>query len=203
MLPALALSYRQPISGDTFAEFQQLVAADGLVVEVEEREDDGPYAGIEWVIPTVVILFIGKAYFDGFLKEMGKDHYSLLKAGLKSLYAKLLGPNAPEVSILSTKGKSSPEQPYSLVYSLLAEAEGTLRFKLLLQRSASQEEYEATISAFLSFLEAYHSGALDPEVIDELENTRVIGRTLLLAFSPVRNRVVPIDPLAGKKGDGA
>ena len=203
MLPSIAVAYTNRIPADTFAEFRRLVDANGLGLQVEEREEDGPYASLEWLIPTAVIVFIGKAYFESFLKEMGKDHYSLLKAGLKSLHSRLLGPQAPKVVVISTKGKASPEQPYSLLYSLLAEGEGGIRFKLLLQRSATQEEYEETVNAFLAFLDAYHAGALEPSVVSELQNTRVHGKTLLLAFNPSLNRVQPVDPLSNKGANGA
>ena len=198
MLPTIAISYLNRLPPQTFSEFERLVDAPGLGLQIEEREEGGPYAGIEWLLPTAVIIFIGKAYFESFLKEMGKDHYEMLKAGLKSLHSKLLGPNAPEVTVLATAGKKSPNQPYSLLYSMLAEGEVGLRFKLLLQRSASREEYEATVNAFLAFLESYHAGSLEPAVVAEIEGTRVIGKTLLLAFNPVLNRVQPIDPLASE-----
>lgn len=203
MLPSLALAYTNRIPADTFAEFRRLVEAEGLGLEVEEREEGGAYAGFEWLIPTAVVVFIGKAYFESFLKEMGRDHYTLLKAGLKSLYSHLLGPKAPEVVVVSTKEKASSDQPYSLLYSLLAEGESGIRFKLLLQRSATQQQYDATINAFLAFLDAYHTGALDPSIVSELQNTRIIGNTLLLAFNPSLNRVQPVDALSRKGANGA
>lgn len=203
MLPAVALSYVNRLPSETFAEFQRLVDVEGLGLRIEERDEDGPYAGLEWLIPTAVIVFIGKAYFETFLKEMGKDHYAMLKAGLNSLYSKLLGAQAPDVTVVATPGKASTNQPYSLLYSLLAEGDGEIRFKLLLQRSASSQEYEATVNAFLAFLEAYHSDTLDSVVVAEIKGTRVIGKTLLLAFNPSLNRVQPIDPLASGSTNGA
>ena len=86
MSPAIGLSYTTRISPDIFTEFECLVAAEGLDLHVEQRDEDGPFAAFEWLVPTAVVVLIGKAYFDGFLKEMGKDHYALLKAGLKSLF---------------------------------------------------------------------------------------------------------------------
>ena len=71
----------------------------------------------------MVVLFIGKAYFDGFLKEMGKDHYASLKAGLKSLYSRLLGPGAPQTVVVSAGGKPSTDQPYSVLFSIFGEAD--------------------------------------------------------------------------------
>jgi hypothetical protein len=108
MSPTIGLSYTTRISPDIFTEFERLVAAEGLGLHVEQREEDGPFAAFEWLVPTVVVLFIAKAYFDGFLKEMGKDHYALLKAGLKSLYSRLVGPSAPQIAVVSAGGKRPP-----------------------------------------------------------------------------------------------
>jgi len=203
MPPAIILSYTMRIPRHTFAEFERVVAAKGLDLHVEQRDEDDPFAGLEWLIPTAVVLFIGKAYFDGFLKEMGKDHYALLKAGLKSLYFRLLGPHAPKAVVLSAGGKTSTDQSYSLLYSIFAEADEGARFKLLLQRSASEEEYEATVEAFLAFLEAYYNGSLTPEFVAELQSIKVVGKTILLVYNPSLKRVQPIDPVPARRTSGA
>ena len=203
MSPTIALSYTTRISPDIFTEFERLVAAEGLGLHVEQREEDGPFAAFEWLVPTVVVLFIAKAYFDGFLKEMGKDHYALLKAGVKSLYSRLLGPSAAQTVVVSAGGKTSTDQPYSLVFSIFAEADEGTRFKLLLRRSASESEYGATVEAFLAFLEAYYNGSLAPEIVAELKSTTFVGRTILLVYNPALERVQPIDPVPSRRPKGA
>lgn len=201
--PQLVVFHTTSIPKEVFAEFEKLVAAENLDLRIESREENGPFAGIEWLIPTAVIVYISKSYFDGFLKEMGKDHYALLKAGLKTLRTKLLGSEAPKVTIISTKGKSSSDQRYSLHYSILAEGNGGLRFKLLLQREVTADEYEEIIASFLAFLQAYHSGNLDPGSMERMKQVRVIGRTLLLAFNRESKSIEPIDPLQSRRGDEA
>lgn len=198
-LPAIAISYTPEVPAATFAKFERLLASGGTDVQSEERDSDGAYASIEWLVPTAVIIFLGKAYFDGFLKEMGKDHYALLKQGLKSLYTRLVGPEAPKLTILSTAGKVSGTQKYSLLFSLLAEAEDGLRFKLLIQSDASEAEYEAAVNAFISFLDAFHRRQLSAEGVNELRNTRVSGKTVLLAYKPELGRVSPVDPHADRE----
>lgn len=89
-MPALLLAYSQPILEDTFDEFRQLLASGGLAIQTENREPPGPQAGLEWLLPTAVFFFIGKSYFEGIFKEMGKNHYGLMKKGLKTLYARLI-----------------------------------------------------------------------------------------------------------------
>ena len=138
--PHLALIHIDTISADSFSGFVRDVAADGLNLHVESREIGGRYAALEWLIPTAVFVYVGKSYFDGFLKEMGKDHYALFKRGLDGLHKRMLGADAPEITVVSSAGKVKSGRPYSLYYSSIAEASERLRFKLLLARTASVEE---------------------------------------------------------------
>lgn len=198
MLPSILVSYRQPAIESDFDQLSELLASGGTSVRLEERGDSGIYAGLEWLLPTAVVVFIGHSYIDGFVKEIGKDHYALLKKGLHSLYAKFVGPKSPELIVMSTAGKTRAAGDYSLLFSLLAEADDGLCFKLLIKKSATEAEYEATVSAFVTFLDAFHGRTLAADVLQELRTTRVVGRTLLLAYDSDKKRVVPIDPLADK-----
>jgi hypothetical protein len=196
--PQIAVSHTTSIPEEVFAEFRKLVATENLDFQIKSREEGAMFATIEWLIPTAVIIYIGKSYFDSFLKEMGKDHYVLLKAGLKTLRDKFLGPTAPEITIISTEGKSFSNQPYSLLYSIMAEANSGVNFKLLLQRDVTAEEYEEIIASFLAFLLAYHSDKLDAGCMERMQQARVVGRTLLLSFNRDSKCIEPIDPIPSR-----
>ncbi len=201
--PHIAIVHSNTIPEEVFAEFTRIVSADKLNLKVESCEEGGPYAGLEWLIPTAVIVYLGKSYFDGFLKEMGKDHYNLLKAGLKTLRENLLGSAAPQMTVISTAGKATKGQPYSLVYSILAERDAGLRFKLLLQRGVSDREYEEILDAFLAFLVAYHSHTLECETVEKLKTAKAIGGTLLLAFNQETKAIEPLDPIPARPSNDA
>ena len=194
--PMIAIVHDDAIPAKVFAEFRDLVEAEGLDLLIDGREASGPSAGIEWLLPTAVVVFVGKTYFESFLKEAGKDHYAMLKAGLSSLYKKFVGPDAPAVTVVSSAGKRSGSPRFSMLFSVLAEGNDGVRFKLLIEPSASREQYEASVRAFLSFLDDYHAGVLEPDIQAELSNVRVVGRTLLLAFDADLDRVRAVDPLA-------
>lgn len=198
LLPALAISFQSPAEKSDFDEALGLLKSEGHEILIEEREPSGPFAGLEWLIPTAVIFFIGKAYVDGFVKEIGKDHYNLLKSALKTLWVKLVGPQSPALTVVGTAGKVRASAEYSLLFSLLAEAPDGLRFKLLIRSQASQDEYQATIDAFIDFLDAFHAGQLSSDLVTELKEMRVVGKTLLLAYDPVAKRMRPIDPFADR-----
>ncbi|WP_152632822.1 hypothetical protein [Pseudomonas fluorescens] len=79
MRPTIGISHISQIETAIFDDFASEISHPALVFDIETRPAPAPYAAIEWLVPTTIILFIGKAYFEEFLKEMGKDHYHILK----------------------------------------------------------------------------------------------------------------------------
>lgn len=197
--PHLAIVYVDWMEEDLFHDLVENVVDERLELLVESRESE-VYASVEWLLPTAAVIYISKSYFDGFLKEMGKDHYALLKKGVKALWAKMLGPKAPELDVVSSPGKVSREQPYSLVYSIMAETGQGSRFKLLFPRGLSESEYEHTVDAFLDFLAKFHSQELDAATQNELKSARVVGGTLLLVYDSALNSIRTLDPI--RRGTG-
>ena len=196
--PSIFLIYSAPASANDFDDFRQHLTSDGTLVHAEERPPSGPQAGLEWLLPTAAFAYIAKSYFDGMLKEMGKEHYLLLKRGMKSLYGKVVGSNAPPMTRVSTTGKIATAEPkYSFLFSVMAEADDGLRFKLLIEETITEERYDAAIHAFIVFLDEFHQQNLRPEIINELNQIRVVGKTLLVTYSQELGRVVPVDPLEG------
>jgi len=197
-LPHIGISHSHTVPREMLADFIDTVKTERLDLRVEAREQDRPYAGLEWLLPTAGVIFIAKAYFDAFLKEMGKDHYHLLKAGLSTLRSKLLGSSAPEVVVVSTQGKLRAGDSYSLLYSIVADGEGRLRFKLLLPSQCSEAEYEEAIDAFLAFLRDFHSQSLTPQMAEELKRGGVVGGMMLVAFNRETKALQIVDPLPRK-----
>lgn len=197
--PHLAIIHLDSIPSDVFDEFRDTVITEGLELRIDSREDGGAFAALEWLLPTAVIAYISKPYFDGFLKEMGKDHYGLLKLGFQKLRSKVFGESAPNLVLVGSQGKISNDQPYSLDFSVIAEAEPRLAFKLLIQKDASEQEYTLILEAFLDFLAAFHSSTLDAQMIERLQTSRVLSGTLLFAFNLETRTLETLDPIP-KKG---
>ena len=73
------------IFSDEFIEtFETDLKADGLNLTINVRKQQTQFALAEWAVPSFLAAYILKSYFDGFLKEAGKDHYSVLKNWLTS-----------------------------------------------------------------------------------------------------------------------
>lgn len=182
-----------------FQEFEESIRAPGLIFERETRPSGVAFAGVEWLMPTVVLAYVAKPYFESFLKEMGKDHYDLLKQGFSKLYERFAGPRAPDVQIVATKGKSSKEQPYSLFFSVVAEAPDGVRLKLLIPRPIDQEEYQVAISRFLDLVQSTYSGKIEESMAQTFKNAPITSGTVLVTYEVATGRLVPVDPFSGRR----
>jgi hypothetical protein len=186
----IAVSYEEQFPEEIISHFIAEIASPGLDIKSEARESE-PQAGLEWLVPTAVIIFIGKAYFDSFLKEMGKDHYHLLKRSVAALWKYIFGnERATNISLVGTKGKMSSAIPYSLLFSIVTDVLGEYRIKYLLKDNISEDDFEKAIETFFSFLEELTSGMLKSEIRDQLEKTRVVGKTILLSYDDGKLKVI-------------
>lgn len=192
-IPDLAISCLDKIPNDFFDDFSTSVNQQGLKLLVEPREDKGPFAGIEWILPTTVLLFIAKSYFDPFLREMGKDHYHLLKQAINGLRSKVFRKIEPKVKIVSSTGKVSDGEKFSIVFSIMADAGGGKRIKFLFQNSASEEEYIKIVDGIMSFLKSFYDNSLSPEIIEDLKRPNLSRNMILLQFNAKTNRIEVVD----------
>lgn len=199
MNPHLIVFHSESVPSEYFDDFVVAVRSERLECHVQARPDE-PFATLEWLMPTVIVAYVAKPYFESFLKEMGKDHYAVLKDAFKRLYSRVAGPKSPEVSLVSAGGKASSEQPYSLFFSIVAEGPHDVRFKLLIPRPIEEVEYAAAIDAFLKFADRVHSGKLDEEpAAAELSTPPQVGRTALVVYDVDAKCIRAVDPLAGRR----
>lgn len=194
--PHIAVMYTDEVPTEVISEFREQVEAEHLALAIHQRPSGGVYAIPEWFYPTALAVFIGQAYFTAFLGEMGKDHYNLLKAGLKKLWQKAVGPSAPKVYAFGSKGKVSKDQPYSLYFAIHAEAGDGFSFKLLIQKGLSEAKYMELVEGFLSFLEDHYQGNTCQEFVEKGQSIQVVGKTILLAYNFDSKAIEHVDPIS-------
>mgnify|MGYP005991795541 CR=1 FL=1 len=164
---------------DVFKSFEDTVKADGLYLVVESREPSGPMACSEWYMLPVVAAFIGKSYFDGFLKEMGKDHFQSLKENLSSLTCKVMDKPRIEPTLMGTAGKISTNNPFSLSFAIHADTDDGFTFKLLVPKPTGNCDYDTITIKFMEFLEDYHLGIKTLESIGFVNDTTIPRSNLI------------------------
>lgn len=198
MTPHLAVLYVDNIPLEYFSDFTDAVKAEGLDLVVESRPSGIPYAGIEWLMPSAIVAYLAKPYFESFLKEMGKDHYGLVKHGLQKLYTRVAGSKAPEISLISTAGKTNRDQPYSLFFSVVVEGPQGRLFKLLIPKPIEKQDYEDAVAAFLEFALQLNLGMLDERTAIDFDDATPKGRTTLVVYDTAAKRIRAINPLVGR-----
>jgi hypothetical protein len=194
--PHLVLSYVDILPERLFEPFKDAIQAPGLDVLVEQRPMR-PQAGIHWLIPTAVVLYITKSYFDGYLKEVGKEHYQVLKKAMSSFWSSFFGENrAVLATVVGTPGKlAADHEKYSLMISVVAEANSGLRFKLLFEDALSTQEFNLAVAQFLDFLQDYYAGSLDSTTMSRLASTREVGKTILATYDRASGEFLFLDPI--------
>jgi hypothetical protein len=195
----IGILHEDRIPEAAFQDFTDSIRAPGLIFERKTRPSGVPFAGVEWLMPTVVLAYVAKPYFESFLKEMGKDHYEFLKKGFNNLYEWFAGPSAPNVQIIATPGKSSKEQPYSLFFSVVADAPDGVRLKLLIPRPIESTEYEIAISKFFDLIQSKYNGTIEQEVATTFKDARITSGTVLVTYEVTTGKLVPVDPVAGRR----
>lgn len=192
----LAVSYTDDLSAEAIDAVADELARPGLLVQKMPRPAGGAYAALEWLIPTAVFAYIAKSYFDGFLKEAGKDHYQLLRGGLKKLAGRFTGPGAERVTLISTKGKIDGSGPsFSRLYSVVGELNDGIVVKLLIPTDTGGHEVDRAVDAFLDFLWAVHNGTSNADAVRGLADAKPVGKTLLVSFDSASGALRVVDPI--------
>jgi hypothetical protein len=175
-------------------DFVTTVNKNGISITMEEMPSQ-PKMGVEWLMATAVVIYLAKPYFNSFLSEMGKDHYQLLKKGLLDLKDCFFGDNVAKRVLITSS--SSPNKlkdksgKYSLDFSIMAEANNGNRFKLLIPKEITNQEYTNTITSFLMFLEKYNNNE-----VKEIPNEFIFSKTILLSYNSELDKLEFINPFA-------
>jgi len=171
-------------------EFLKSLKPDGFVTA---RTTHGNlFAGVEWLMPTAVVLYLMHTFFGAMISEAGKDTYKRLKSSAVTLY----GRTSPlKISLIATAGKVEEVPRYSLGYSIVVPTSQELIFKFLIQPGLSQDQASEAIWAFFDLMLAFADGTITPDVLHRLEQGRAVSRTLLLAYDFELRSIVTVDPL--------
>src|SRR5690606_37934515 len=187
--PDIALLYEEGLPESLFQGFEEGLSNEKITVSVESRPPSGPQACLEWFIFPLVAAYISKPYFEAFFGEMGKDHYAILKRKLSETTTKVMSQPRIEPAISGTNGKISKDNPYTLAFSVYAEANDNRRFKLLLPKPAEDNDYNEIIEIFLEFLSEYHSGLKELGEIGFNTNTKPPSGLIFVHVNPITKSI--------------
>lgn len=190
--PDLGISHRPDIPQGFIDDFLQEVRRDDLQVDVR-AQGTAVFAGLEWLMETALAVYIVRPYLNSMLSELGKDHYKVLKRAALELYGKV---SSLQITRMSTPGKVSGDPIYSLAFSVIVVTGEEINLKFLIQPELPRDDAAIAFDSFFQFVGSMVDGTITPETLDELEKTRIVGKTLLVAYDFALGKIVPVDPLA-------
>lgn len=155
--------------------------ADFLHLQRVTRPGQGPQASLEWLVLPAIAVLILKPYFGGFMAEAGRDHYFVLRRSLKRFWKKIFGKDREfRVAIITSSGEK--KQRYSTSFSIYTVADNGHKIKLLFRDDCSEDEYVASIDAFLDFIESYHNRDLLNDCGITLDFEKDVGGQILVEY---------------------
>lgn len=169
------------------------VSSDALDFRRIVRPEPGPQAGIELLALPAIAVFLFEAYFRGFMTEAGKDHYLLLRKALKVLWQKLIAKDRDfRVTVITISGEIKLE--YSMLFAIYATRDKDQLTKFMIREDCSQDDYEASIDAFLNFLESHHTGTAVQQQKPDLDVERSDLGITLVEYDGARSCLRIVDP---------
>lgn len=193
--PQIGILHAERFESSIFEEFALEVEHDDLDLQIQKTPDPGPFLTLEWFIPTAIIAFIGKAYFEEFLKEMGKEHYKVLKSSLVKLTTKTISQPRIEPTLMSSSGKVSKDNPFSMAYSIVAEGNNGYKFKLLIPKYSQNINYESIVLKFMDFISDYYVFGLDSHASQQIALSGERRGTILVYYNFETGVIEWRDPL--------
>tara|TARA_R110000823_G_scaffold315288_1_gene446478 strand:+ start:2904 stop:3488 length:585 start_codon:yes stop_codon:yes gene_type:complete len=179
----IGISYQEDIPQDFIDEFSATVSDPRLQLKIESRSR-GFYASIEWALPTLVIAYLAKPYFEGFLQEAGKDHYQALKKGILQLARRLYG-----------KHPERRERKRSLLFSTIVSLQDGRSLKFVFPEGVSLEKYEVAVDSMYSLLSEHFQMYPSDSITEIAEKLSTPSRSLYFEFDPEQEIWTLLDPL--------
>lgn len=194
-MPDISISFTSNIPAEVFVDFTKAIQAEGLNLQIQERDTEGPFNILEWMVPTAAIVCIAKPYFDGFLGKMGEDHYEILRKGIGRLWAKFFGGDrvVPQRRIAQSGGNILRTE-YTLSFSILTQSKDGRLIKLMLKEEISQQEYQDATDTFLTFIEGHHKGVEGTEIPKQFCSVGIDDR-LFVTYDAVKKEIQFLDIL--------
>ena len=107
------------------------------------------YNSLEWALPCAIAAYILKPYFDSFLSEAGKDHYSLIKKWLKKVVQTDRQIKVHKIAAPQSKDKLDSTYSQSKSISIYCQTKDEKIIKMLFDETLSNEDWEQAIDKFI------------------------------------------------------
>lgn len=153
--------------------YKKELSAPNLNLQIHKAPLSGPYNSLEWTVPTLVCIYLSKSYFDGFLKEAGKDHYAILKKWLKKTSDNIRTIKVTVIAAEQSKEKLATNNTQSKVFSIQTKTNTEQHLKFLFDQNLSQENWNLAIEKLLKLLDEHFTNGITDELTVEIKNNNL------------------------------
>lgn len=157
--PHIGVSYQVDLPDEIASEFIKNISAPGLKTLSEPRPI-GIYANLEWAMPTLLVVYILKPYFNAFLTEAGIDHYRILKNALSQLLRHIFG----------KKPETRPKKR-SQLFSIQTHTQDQRSLKFIFPEGLTHQDYDELIDNLLEILQSHHTNGKADQLSTLIKST--------------------------------
>ena len=142
------------------ADFSQALNRIGLDVVIDHRDEPSVNAGLEWLLPTAVVVWFTNKYLGTLLQEAAKDHYPKMRDALLRLVRRTTGAERELRLTVVSAGthKTSDKDPVVLSIWLPRDGSGAVVFRF--DHALRADEMLAAVDALLVLATAHADRAI-------------------------------------------
>lgn len=171
--PHIGLTFPDNFPDQIIEKYRTELAVENLKLEIRRLPFGGPYASMEWAIPTLIGVYILKPYFDGFLKEIAKDHYTIFKSWLKKVSADTREIKVTTLAAGQSTDKLEKTNSQSKVFSIQTKTNEGYPLKFLFDESLTTENWDTAIDKVLKLLDEHFTNGESDELTIEIKNNNL------------------------------
>lgn len=116
------------------------------------RREPRIMAAAEWVFPGLIAAYVLKPYFESYLKEAGKDHYSYLKAKFHELLKEAKNRKVAKMTSAGIQEDDIKKSPQSLALSIYFQTKTGTIVRLLFNRNLEIEKWIEANDNFMDLM---------------------------------------------------
>jgi hypothetical protein len=158
-------SYSEEIIDKDIAELE----TPNIKIHIERHENE-VYAAMEWIVPTLFAGIVLKPYFESFFQEAGKDHYQLLKKGLKKMLVRGKETDVKLITANESSQKLSKSYTQSLAVSILLQTKTGRNIKLLFDNNLKLEDWENELEEFLILIREHYQDYPNDKISEKIKD---------------------------------
>ncbi|WP_299242986.1 hypothetical protein [uncultured Aquimarina sp.] len=188
-MPDIILKYPSEFPDQIIEDDIKVFKSEKLDMKIIKPEPE-IYAALEWIIPTSFGVYLMKPYFDAFLKEAGKDHYILLKKGIKNIVSKGKQFDTKILTATASTKKQDKKYNQSLTVSLEVQTKDEIIIKLLFNKSLNKTDWNNAIDQLGDILMEHYTNFPNDSLSSKISEVNKFDKKRIYCVINAKNKKI-------------